>query len=1047
MASHAFMAPSPVWDPGLQRRALLEYAMDVVVASPLGPLGVLAEPLIVRADDGRLRQTVRVQSLDRHALRPDQPVELELAGAPVAVDRLDAGAHALRFAIPEVDAPTALRVRLPELGVEAALTVSPQRHWEVHLIHHSHLDIGYTDPQHVVRTQHLGYLDSVVELAARTDDLDDDARFRWNEEALFSVTDWLDRRTPRRRDQLLDLVRGGRLSLSAMPFNLHTEMCSTDELHELLRPARRLRDAHGLRFRTAMQTDVPGSVTGLPDALGQLGVEFLSVAHNWAGRSDPDATGGLDLPRLFRWRGPAGHELTVWRTDSPHGMAYMEGPINGFHEDYPVTEELFPAYLSSLGKHPYPLPPGSVFGWLTGSEAQLARTPYPWDLLHLRVHGRWSDNAPPSRTISDVVAAWNARWAYPRLRVSTNEDFLDAVTARIGDRLETFTGDWNDWWAHGVGSAVAPVAVGRRAQWTLADAQTLDAAVGLLGVKSATPADDSAVHSVDDPQGADEGYAQLALWDEHTWGASDSWEYAEQGSSSGTHQWAWKVARAYAALDEAEQGLHRATAGFGDLVTTGPGADASVYVVNTAGQPRTDPVEVFVPAGLVPLGTALVLTDGRDGTRLAHAEREEPAGSRGLGRYLRFVLRDVPPVGHVRVDLTVDPDGTTPSVRPLPDPTVLENDRLTARFDHLRGTVASIVDRATGRELVDPEAAVGFNGYVYDRYATVGRSNHNTSKFADQGNLALLSSRALNGAAAVLEAVDDGVEARVVVERSAPGAELLRTTYRLRHGDGRLEIVNRLRKKSTWDKESAFFAFGFAAAEPRVVAEVAGGLAGPGADRVPGGATYLHTIRSWVALQDGATGIGWASGDVPLVELGTIALPYLPFPNTMGQVEPGTVYSWVHNNVWDTNFPVEQAFDAELRYAVGVGTGDAAVIAAETAAPLVQPFRTVLVGPGLQGDAGTSGLEAPASASLLAVEDPRVRLVGLRSEGTDALVVRLVGLDPAGVRTTLRLPPGVVTASTASYLGDPGEPLPVTDGRVRVDVPGAGTAAVLLTLG
>ena len=52
---------------------------------------------------------------------------------------------------------------------------------------------------------------------------------------------------------------------------------------------------------------------------------------------------------------------------------------------------------------------------------------------------------------------------------------------------------------------------------------------------------------------------------------------------------------------------------------------------------------------------------------------------------------------------------------------------------------------------VNRDAALGFNAYVYDRYATIGHSNHNSSKFADSGNLALLSSREIGGPVAIVD--------------------------------------------------------------------------------------------------------------------------------------------------------------------------------------------------------------------------------------------------------------------------------------------------------
>jgi hypothetical protein len=50
----------------------------------------------------------------------------------------------------------------------------------VSLVHHTHLDVGYTDRQKVVTKNHLKYLDSVLDLVDRTSAWDDDVRFLIN---------------------------------------------------------------------------------------------------------------------------------------------------------------------------------------------------------------------------------------------------------------------------------------------------------------------------------------------------------------------------------------------------------------------------------------------------------------------------------------------------------------------------------------------------------------------------------------------------------------------------------------------------------------------------------------------------------------------------------------------------------------------------------------------------------------------------------------------------------------------------------------------------
>ena len=70
-------------------------------------------------------------------------------------------------------------------GRSDELTLLPQRRWRVHLVHHSHFDLGYTDPQARVLRHHLDYLDSALDLAAGHDG------FRWTVESNLPLERWL----------------------------------------------------------------------------------------------------------------------------------------------------------------------------------------------------------------------------------------------------------------------------------------------------------------------------------------------------------------------------------------------------------------------------------------------------------------------------------------------------------------------------------------------------------------------------------------------------------------------------------------------------------------------------------------------------------------------------------------------------------------------------------------------------------------------------------------------------------------------------------------
>ncbi|MFI7349397.1 glycoside hydrolase family 38 C-terminal domain-containing protein [Streptomyces sp. NPDC049936] len=1033
------------WDSDIARDILKE---RVATTAALGgrQVRLSGEPLLRHDPEGGLLQSIRVGVERSDGPYPERPLTrarvTTAGGTPVHCEILPGPGDDTRLLIPEVDAPTPLLIELPELeeGTLLAFEARPQRHWTLHLVQHSHLDIGYTDPQGRVMAESRAYLDSLLELCRDTDDWPDPARFRWAVEGFHSFEDWRTNRPRRQVESFLDRVREGRVELTAMPFNLHTETCSTDELHELLRPVTELRDRHGIDITTAMQTDVPGQVVGLPDVLADNGIRYLSVAHNWAGRAVPHLVGGEHLPRLFRWQAPSGNSVLVWRTDTPHGLAYMEGSILGFDESYDHVDDLLPAYLSALARFPYPHEGRGIPGF-PALDLPGTADPYPWDVLHLRVLGKFADNGPPRRVISDTVRRWNDQWAYPQLRASRNQDFFEDAEKRIGDRLETHRGDWSDWWVDGVGAGAVPLAATRRGQAALAEAQTVAGYAHLLGVPGSTAV----------AAGAPAVYRSASLFNEHTWGAGDPWTHGDHGHGSGEKQWHWKYSQAMRAHDDAETLLDAASALLGEALAASADAAASFHAVNTCSWPRSETVRIFLPESTVALGRAVRVLDARTGTPLPFAEEAQSNDRhRAAGRFLNVPVADVPACGAVRLDIVHDAERPVPGDAEETAPavsTVLENDHLCVTVDLREACIASIVDKHTGREMVRTDAVIGFNGYVYDEYATAGAFNHQSSKTVADDSMHLLASRSTAPPAALVDRFTDATGQTLVYECAPAGTRRLRVRLHLPHHAARIDIENRVDKNATVTKESAFFAFPFALERPVVHTEATGGVLGTERETVPGSAGHMRAIRRWISLSDGTHHVALATADAPLVQLGGIAIPYVPYPQSLPQEEPATVFSWVHNNVWDTNFPAEQAFDHVFRYSVGFGTATepaaggadelAMRVAAVTGHPLV-PVRA-------RAQAET---ESRAQTRFLTLDDPRVRLVGITVAGGGGLLVRVQSVADAPL--TCRLSTGftVTRAARTNYLGlNPRDIGMEQDGAIPVDVPALGTAAVILHLG
>src|SRR5690606_850960 len=276
--------------------------------------------------------------------------------------------------------------------------------------------------------------------------------------------------------------------------------------------------------------------------------------------------------------------------------------------------------------------------------------------------------------------------------------------------------------------------------------------------------------------------------------------------------------------------------------------------------------------------------------------------TRPIGRHIHAVVPGLPGYAHVRLDVV---RGGTQAPEPveLDLGGVIENEFYRVTYDVRKGHLTSVFDKEAGRELVNQDAAAGFGQYVYDRYATAPHFNH-LSGHVGAHDRTLLGDRAIAGSATIVKAERTAVGERLVVELHGKGVDWLRTTVELHYGVPRVDLTYRLAKQGTPNKEAVFLAFPFAAG-PATAWELTGGVGGPDVPRVPGSAAYMLPIRHWIAFEDPELTVAWATMEAPLVQLGTIHMPYAPFPPTLDE-EPGTVYSWALNNIWDTNFPAQQ---------------------------------------------------------------------------------------------------------------------------------------------
>ncbi|HEU5223827.1 MAG TPA: hypothetical protein VFU07_09140 [Candidatus Lumbricidophila sp.] len=1013
-----------------------------------GWVDLLSEPLLRRAADASGDAASREQPIRVRSEHTVTRAVVSIAGRAVEVvgEPLNGG---VRFFVPAVSATTPTTISFPELGGEPVpFDLRPVREWELSLVPHSHFDIGYTDLQGEVILQQLSYLDSALRYAeadaaavASGEASDRAHAFRWTVESIWVLKEWIARRTPAAVDRFMAQVRAGRIELAALPFNVSTEVTSTEELHGLLRYGQRIAAEYDLEIPVAYQTDIPGAAGGIVDALAASGVKYLSVAHNWAGKAVPYLHGdaGLNLPRLFWWQSPAGERVLVWMTTTAQGCAYQEGANLGLPDNIETAEDRLPLFLNNEELFGAAYDDNS-FGYGPGL-GELERDPYPWKQMSLRVMSRIADNGPFARRLPEVVEAWNERWEFPKLRISSTADYFEQMIAEHGDEIQTFTGDWNSWWADGAGSSARGSQLARRAQNLLSQ----------IGTVGALLKDDS---SPDFGNRLEQAWETTELFDEHTWGSALPWMVSDTTQQSGQDQWAWKYEKALRADHDAEFLRQEVLRAFAD--ERGGTGDASIWVVNTEGYARGGRVRVFLPESLVHTTATVRLTvDGGPNLAFIEVNQTNP-NHREAGRFLEFEAPSVPALGAIRVDVSVldpngrasAPDGTVAVVASTEDPRwTLDNGIVRVRLNPKLGSIASIVRLADGAELVNEASAFGFNAYVHDEYLARGELAHVSGFVYDFGpDLVLLGDRNTPTHSAFEDAGSNEVEQWVRVRIFGTGVNWITTTVRLRHGASFVDIENRVSKPFTTESEAGFFAFPFAVgaadAAPTVRFEVPGAVAGTGIPTVPGGCDYMFGARDWVTVQSGDQAAALVTADVPLVQIGDIALAYPPYTGTLKRPEPSTIFSWLHNNNWDTNFPSGQAWETTFRYRVEAFTAAnpeaAAVHASRLAAELVRPLL------GVAADPTPTVQDVPGLVSL---SDDRVRVLSA-SRTANELLVRLQSLAESAIEVEITVASPVAGATRATLTGVAGDSVTVRDGRsVRLQLGRFGTTAVAFQLG
>jgi hypothetical protein len=572
---------------------------------------------------------------------------------------LRTGSHTVCARAPVVQQETHIPIRLSiggKIVAEHEATIRPVRPWKVYVLHHTHLDIGYTHVQSEVLDRQIQHLRRATELARQTAGYSTEARFRWNPEGLWAVEAFLNRADDEQRDALLAAVRAGSIGLDALYANHLTALCRPEELFEVLHCARRLRTDYDLTIDSAMISDIPGYTWGLIPVLAQSGIRYLSLGPNRAHRIGRTLAAWGDRP--FYWRSPCGqHRVLCWMA----GQGYA-----WFHGTARTTEDFGGRTLRSAfdGRR------------LLAYLSQLEQDHYPYDFVQLR-YNIDTDNGPPDSCLPDLVRAWNEKYVSPQLVLTTTHEMFEDFEQRYGDSIPTVRGDFTPYWEDGAASSARETAWNRAAAERLVQAETLWALL----------------HPTAFPISAfDSAWRNVVLFDEHTWG---SWNSISEPKSPFTEQ-QWETKRQFA-MEARNQSRGLLNTAAVHLARAQETADRFA-VFNTSSWPRSE--VLILPADA-----------GRPGDRVTDQGGKPVPSQRLRTGELAVLVGEVPALAAAVYNLSAGQTHSGDEVRV--SGTTLSNGLLTVDVDPITGVIGNLRHRDIDSNLVDRSKEAGLGAYLY----------------------------------------------------------------------------------------------------------------------------------------------------------------------------------------------------------------------------------------------------------------------------------------------------------------------------------------------
>ncbi|MDP4195142.1 MAG: glycoside hydrolase family 38 C-terminal domain-containing protein [Bacteroidota bacterium] len=528
----------------------------------------------------------------------------------------------------------------------------------------------------------------------------------------------------------------------------------------------------------------------------------------------------------------------------------------------------------------------------------LANENYPYDISYIRWSGH-GDNAVPEIEVSDFVKQWNSKYIWPRLVISSASNAFKSFENKYGDKLPVIKGDWTPYWEDGAGSSALETAMNRASSDRLTQAEALWA---MLNPKD-YPANEF-----------DEAWKKVLLYSEHTWGA---WCSVSDPESKMTKE-QWDIKQSYA-LQADKQSHMLLQKSFDHLENN----NSFIDVFNTASWTRSE--IVVVSKELSSIGDKVTNLDGT------------PVASQRLSDgTLAVMIKDIPPFSSRRIKIEKGDAFSEGQVSV--NGNIIDNGIVRVKVDKTNGTITELNYNGVDGNFADNKNGYGLNCFLYlpgEKLSDVKQDSNIKISIGEKGPLV----------------------ASLIVESEAPSCNKLTREVKLTAGQDRIDIINTIDKKRAeispiagdgafaqkGGKESLNFAFPFNVIDGKIKMDIPLGIMQPEKDQMPSACKNWLTVSRWVDVSNDNSGIIWATPDAPLLQIGELSANL-----TGSQTNPDvwrktikpsqSIFSWVMNNHWSTNYRAYQEGIVTFRYALKPHTEFSGAEASKLAISVSQPL-------------------------------------------------------------------------------------------------------------